>query len=789
MSSDEALRVLKSHSASMRRTDPLPVNRRGIYLAAVRPLLERLNGELREALGDKTASQFSTRQPSLSASFEKTRGEGGQQAALSGIVRNCASELYEDVVQSLRDGGGLESEVDSDGDEPDCEHIPCAYDEREEVWYEPHIGDTYLDRSDLWIDEKAEKKIWTVADALLIRKINSDWLEHDHKCLYSDTIEHEGRVYSAFWTEKKLVDPRTGRYFSVYGNIEEPECEDLHSYREKPEAKLQCVRTDSEKLDAWTGNNYSKVLRSESAIYRQAQEESLEPHLEAQVAMVFEPLKVRVISKGPSASYYVAGPFQKKLHGLLKRIPCFRLIGRPASPTDLMDLIRTDKSLALFDLYSADYQTSTDRLSSGLSGDFMDVVTDGLKYAEVYKATLRPHKISYPEFRIRRSELDDFKSYLIRTFNATNDSQITSELFTECIDPNRPQGFRSNTRSYWVKVCLPSIVQVNGQLMGSPTSFPILCLGNLSGWLVAMCVVRDFEDIVERDATEEDGDLLRLCFERYDETRLDHGYIAYLMDKVLINGDDLASLMTKAEQLVFTWVGIEIGLELSVGKTYSHERYVNINSTCYDYNFRHGGVPVEIPYLNTGLFFGQNKVLCSTDTDGEEIRLATVAPHVVVIDRVVEGSLPGKQCDILAAYIAHWKRELPHECRGRNLFISRCLGGFGVKVPVGFEWKTTATQRCYAERRLRELGDYEPDQRPNFYMDRDFEPIAYIAPWWDRRKDATVPPRLPRAQNSGVGIAGIDLTLRYRQLQRPPYYTGVPTSWVSPDTAMRDFEL
>jgi len=117
------------------------------------------------------------------------------------------------------------------------------------------------------------------------------------------------------------------------------------------------------------------------------------------------------------------------------------------------------------------------------------------------------------------------------------------------------------------------------------------------------------------------------------------------------------------------------------------------------------------------------------------------------------------------------------------------LGGFGVKVPVGFEWKTTATQRCYAERRLRELGDYEPDQRPNFYMDRDFEPIAYIAPWWDRRKDATVPPRLPRAQNSGVGIAGIDLTLRYRQLQRPPYYTGVPTSWVSPDTAMRDFEL
>lgn len=783
MSDDEALRVLKSHSASMSRTDPLPVNRREIYLTAVRPLLVNLNGELRKVLGDKVAPQSSTRQPSLSASFEKTRSQGGQQAALREVVAS-AQAMYED--------SDLESQQSDNGD-----GAPYGgYDEYEDEWYEPLVGESYVKERKFWIDSPPESKVWTVEDQRKIQEINSDWLDRDHRNRYSDEVSYNGKTYPAFWMEEKVLNPLTGRYISSYSELQEEPCTELHSIREKAEARLQTVLTNYTDLDAWTSRDYSHFYSGndrESHIFKTAVRESVSGPLEAQIAMVFEPLKVRVISKGPAASYYVATGFQKKIHGLMRRMPCFRLIGRPASPTDLQDIVRNDKLLSRLELYSADYVTSTDRLSSGLSGDFMELLTEGLKYAEVYKATLRPHKISYPIFRIRRTELGDFIDYLMTRFNPHGVPEIRKNLLEECINPNAFPGVANNQglngRSYFVKVRLPSIMQENGQLMGSVTSFPVLCLGNLAGWLVSMCIVHRLEDILERDATPDDEALLLCCFESFVAEYLSVPYIAYLMDKVLINGDDLLALMSPAEQLVFTWVGKEIGLELSVGKTYSHSRYANINSTCYDFNFRHGSVPVEIPYLNTGLFFGQNKVLCSTDTDGDEIRLATVAPHVVVVDRVVEGALPGKQCDLLAAYLSLWKRELPAECRGRNLFISRSLGGFGVKVPVGWNWTVTATQKCFAESCLKKLGDYEPDQRPNFYMDREFEPVAYIAPWWDRRESATVPPRLPRAHNSGIGIVGVDLTLNYRSILRPPCYTGVPTFWVSPDTAMRDFEL
>ncbi|GFM95147.1 RNA-dependent RNA polymerase [viral metagenome] len=60
--------------------------------------------------------------------------------------------------------------------------------------------------------------------------------------------------------------------------------------------------------------------------------------LEAEIALVFEPLKIRVISKGHAAVYYSAVEFQKELHQILRRMPCFRAIGRPISVTDIPDV-------------------------------------------------------------------------------------------------------------------------------------------------------------------------------------------------------------------------------------------------------------------------------------------------------------------------------------------------------------------------------------------------------------------------------------------------------------------
>ena len=64
------------------------------------------------------------------------------------------------------------------------------------------------------------------------------------------------------------------------------------------------------------------------------------PVLEAKVEAVLEPFKVRTISKGESLPYYLGKRVQRVLHTAMRSMDCFRLIGRPLDPPDLLDLVR-----------------------------------------------------------------------------------------------------------------------------------------------------------------------------------------------------------------------------------------------------------------------------------------------------------------------------------------------------------------------------------------------------------------------------------------------------------------
>lgn len=511
-----------------------------------------------------------------------------------------------------------------------------------------------------------------------------------------------------------------------------------------------------------------------------------EPCLRARVAVVVEPLKVRTVTAGSAAHYYLSSLFQRPYHDILREMPCFRLIGRKASPTDIMDIQierpeRDDDYGEGSDYefmgsylstprvwYSADYEASTDLLSRFYSST---VFQETIPFAGVFRL-LRPlfrmafkaHVVTYPKVTLAsavisieqwetlRSQVkkgsskaakaalqrrqDDVKRLVLpkgenlisekldenlklwngsvlHTFFGDDLSEILYEEPSALPVPlDSLVGYRTRVEepkyeirqnrngSYYRQlvggVCyleiyraLPPVLQNNAQLMGSKLSFILLCLCNAGLYLA----VRKRTDT-------------RLGI-KWTERRM-----KFWLLMVLINGDDLLTQFTQQEIEDFLEIGKVIGLRMSVGKVYQHERYANINSTSYDCPIV-GGTAKCVPYLNTGLFFGQNKVMSRVggiEELTEEERTFGPAPHVVVMDEVLDGALPGKQADLLKAYLEFHKSVLQRESRGRNLFVARSFGGWGCRAPVGWEFHITPTQQNEIARQYR--PDLVPLQYP-----------------------------------------------------------------------------
>lgn len=155
--------------------------------------------------------------------------------------------------------------------------------------------------------------------------------------------------------------------------------------------------------------------------------------LGAKIQGIIEPLKVRVISKGESLPYYCHIRLQKALHGVMRKMNCFRLLGRPVSPTDLLDI----QGPADWEWFSIDYSAATDGLSWKFSSRILRFLLKNLPEWERNAAlrVLGPHRLSYPVGK------GDY---------------------------------------------IEKGIQRNGQLMGSILSFPILCLANLATYLITM---------------------------------------------------------------------------------------------------------------------------------------------------------------------------------------------------------------------------------------------------------------------------------------------------------------
>jgi len=401
---------------------------------------------------------------------------------------------------------------------------------------------------------------------------------------------------------------------------------------------------------------------------------------------VLEPFKVRVISKGESIPYYSMKPVQKVLHGIMRRWDCFRLIGRPFSPTDMVDL--KERSRVTDEWFSVDYSAATDGLSFKYSGGILEEILRDVPPKTYRRAmqVLGMHDLYYPD----KHEVYGYERVTSCSFGGT---------------------------------------MTRGQLMGSILSFPILCLANLGVYL------RVTQDLQKGWSHTE---------------RLRH---------VLVNGDDMLYAAPAELWGEHIRVGKAVGLNMSVGKSYHHKVYANVNSTSVQYRLDQKDDPYTIDFLNTGLYFGQHKVQGVVDGEltEEEVSALTESdflkffneedqrlilevredPGIVSsIGDLLKGALPGRAKMLLGEYLSlhkdkirrmtlslmrfsckRWKNGREYKklkAHRRNLFLPQSVGGMGVPCPPKFNFKVSSWDRKVATAMIskHQEGGYTTFSRP-----------------------------------------------------------------------------
>jgi hypothetical protein len=216
----------------------------------------------------------------------------------------------------------------------------------------------------------------------------------------------------------------------------------------------------------------------------------------AELVALAEALKVRVISKGPPFRQYLLKPLQKHLWNILSEHPAFRLIGEPISEEYVLE--RMGAKLPEGESY--------------LSGDFADAT----------------------------NEIYSWVSELIATGIALR-LKLTPEM---------TKLFVASLVGHKIIYGKQNAPQVRGQLMGSITSFPILCIANaaISRWALEFGAKRTY--------TLADA-------------------------RIAINGDDLLMRTNMRGYAFWKLATSFVGLRESVGKSYFSRVYLNMNSMPY----------------------------------------------------------------------------------------------------------------------------------------------------------------------------------------------------------------
>ncbi|APG77175.1 RNA-dependent RNA polymerase [Shahe narna-like virus 2] len=251
-------------------------------------------------------------------------------------------------------------------------------------------------------------------------------------------------------------------------------------------------------------------------LYREAEKASRQrayrEHCDAFVVPLLEAFKVRTITKGDADMYHLARRWQKIIHSRVRRHPSCRLIGQPASSAYLSQIMGNsplfgwERQKGQGFIVSGDYESATDLLHPELSRFCQQGISQRL-----------------------RIPLED------------------QDVLLKCLTTHLLQYEKDG----------PMKPQIWGQLMGSPVSFPVLCLINLAATRLSY----------------------RLRLLHLKEAPHPEKYEDYPM---VVNGDDILFWALDQEHYdIWKEITRQCGLKFSLGKNYTSRDVAIINSEMY----------------------------------------------------------------------------------------------------------------------------------------------------------------------------------------------------------------
>merc|ERR1712045_245537 len=335
--------------------------------------------------------------------------------------------------------------------------------------------------------------------------------------------------------------------------------------------------------------------------------------LYARAVQLSEPLKIRTITLGPDLPYYMVKYAQKLMWGPLMDHPTFLLCGRPVQEDPFSDPQEADLIDTVFKdahwLCSGDYSAATDNLHPTIMRACVDEICKTLLIPDAYKALMEKclfqHRISAPGWVDHEGILHDG----------------------------------------------PIFDQVWGQVMGSPISFPLLCLVN--------------------------GAMNRLVLE-IDQSR------SLLLHQcpLLINGDDSAyGLDIRHNHHIWCRITSMAGLVPSPGKNSISRRFLSINSEHWTRKSPGGGFQRLYPIrLDMCRNFAKN----ASRTRGQLKSLMTyTAEYSYCVEQHIERLVLGQSPDVALRLFRMFLKEnkewlkVPHIV---NWFLPSWLNGLGLPL-------------------------------------------------------------------------------------------------------------
>jgi hypothetical protein len=377
---------------------------------------------------------------------------------------------------------------------------------------------------------------------------------------------------------------------------------------------------------------------------------------------ILEPFKVRAVTKAEAFPYQMGRLIQKPLHKRLRdeKGP-FRLIGKTVTDEDINDVysgtqlcteehFRTKSALGerpvLFTFFVAgDYRKATDNMHPSLPNEFIKAIAFNTTlsgfWIKVLQQTLGPHKIHYG------SSMPDYWQDLAK--------HLKFDFFKE-------------------------IDQEFGQLMGSPTSFPVLNIVNAA--------------MLWTSVNEYLGKFVKWSFVLENW-------------KPLFNGDDISFLSNPIHYRIWSDICKASGLSLSPGKNYCTREFININSTTFWCEERkvEGDFTTFVTFkkmfvLNSGLIKGQSKVL-ERSPKFKNYENDSLMPICDQLDECLDAATPLEKEITLKLFFEYNKEKLKSSKRPWTL--PRIFGGLGLPYSI-FGANPSSSEILLA---ISQLDDYK----------------------------------------------------------------------------------